>query len=170
MPKNVKLEKEDELLLTPLLEKNKMDVNPHGIVTIYPKIILQENVILHSQDYTRSTRRNDFTVSFTDPQRPCNLRFGRIQKFFSYPANSDESIHVAIIQELEVHPCTELEKLQFPPEILSLSSLLSSDFFSVSNGDRIAIPMEHILSKCFDISTFGLSIITPLVCNSEVLK
>ena len=129
MPKNVKLEKEDELLLTPLLEKNKMDVNPHGIVTIYPKIILQENVILHSQDYTRSTRRNDFTVSFTDPQRPCNLRFGRIQKFFSYPANSDESIHVAIIQELEVHPCKELEKLQFPPEILSLSSLLSSDFF-----------------------------------------
>ena len=106
-----------------------MNISPHGIVTLYPKIILHDKVIIHSQDCTRSTRRNDFTVSFTDPERPSNLRYGKIQKFLSYPANSAESIYVAIIQELEIHRCTELESLQFPPEIQSLSHLLCSDFF-----------------------------------------
>ena len=129
-----------------------MNISPHGIV--YPKIILHDKVIIHSQDCTRSTRRNNFTVSFTDPERPSNLRYGKIQKFLSYPANSAESIYVAIIQELEIHRCTELESLQFPPEIQSLSHLLCSDFFSVLNGDhKIAIPVEHILSKCFDVSS-----------------
>ena len=171
MPKNIRLDKEDERILTPLLERNKMNISPHGIVTLYPKIVLRNKVIIHSQDCTRSTRRNDFTISFTDPERPSNLRYGNVRKFLSYPANSAESIHVAIIQELETHCCSELESLQFPPEIQSLSHLLCSDFFSVLNGDnKIAVPVEHILSKCFDVSTVDLCIITPMVCDLDFLK
>ena len=148
-----------------------MNISPHGIVTLYPKIVLQDKVVIHSQDCTRSTRRNDFTILFIDPERPSTLRYGNVQKFLSYPANSAESMHIAIIQELEIHCCSELESLQFPPEIQSLSHLLCSDFFSVRNGDnKIAIAIEHILSKCFNISTAGLCIITPMVCDSEVLK
>ena len=146
-------------------------MNAYGIVTVYPKIVLQGKVVIYSRDYTQSKRRNNFTVSFTDPERPSSLRYGQVQKFFSYPADSPDSMHVAIIEELKVQRCMELEYLNFPPELQSLSDLLCSDFYSVLDGEHlIAIPIEHISSKCFHISTAGLCIITSMVCDSEVLK
>ena len=121
-----------------------------------------------TEDYTRSTRRNDLTVSFTDLERPHSVHFERIRKFFSYPANSDDSIHVTVIQQVEIHPCSEIQSLHFPPEIQSLSPLLCSDYFSFSTGNHVAIPIYHILSKCFDVSTSGLSVIIPMVCSSMI--
>ena len=135
MAKNVKLDKEDEPILAPLLEKNNINLSEHGMITAYPKMHLQGKDILHSQDYTRSTRRNVFTVSFTDPERHYSVHFGRIRKFFSYPANSDDSIHVAVIQQVEIRLCSEIQSLHFPPEIQSLSPLLCSDYFSFSTGN-----------------------------------
>ena len=89
----------------------------------------------------------------------------------SYPADSAEGMHVAIIEELQICCCTELESMQFPPEIQPLAQLLCSDFFSVLNEEhKVAIPIEHILSKCFNVSTAALCIITPMVCDSEVLE
>ena len=100
-----------------------MDINPHAVVTLYPKIVLQDKVIIYSQYCTRSTRRNEFTA---DPERPGNLRYGKVQKFLSdsYPADSAESIHVAIIEELEIGCCAEIESLQFLPALVHTSTKL----------------------------------------------
>ena len=166
-----RLDRGDEPILTSLLERKKMPIDPIEAVTLYPKIVLRNKAMVHSHDCTRSIRRNDFTVSFTDPDRPGTLRYGKVRKFLSYPANSEESMHVAIIEEFEVGCCTELESLQFPPEIQSLSHILCGDFLSILNeGQKLALSAEHIVSKVFDISTVGLCIITPMVCDSEVLK
>ena len=88
-----------------------------------------------------------------------------------YPADSVESIHLAIIQELEIQPCAELENLQFPAEIAPIKQLLCEDYFSVvDHGDKVAILVENIVSKCFDISAVGLCTITRMVSASEVIK
>ena len=36
--------------------------------------------------------------------------------------------------------------------------------------NKLAIPIEHILFKCFDISTVGFSALTTLVNECEVAK
>ena len=168
MPKNIRLSREDEHILLPLLEKNNLDMNAYGTVTLYPKIVLQNKVIICSQNSTRVTRRNSYTVTYTDPERPSHVRYGKVEKFLSCPADSLDSIHAAIVKELEVQPCVELESLNFPQDIQCLSHLLCGDFVSVLGSEhKLAIP---ILCKCFDISTVGLCIITSMVSDSEVLK
>lgn len=145
-------------------------MNAHGIVTLYPKIIMQDKTVICSQDCSRATKRNDYTVAFTDPERPSKVRYGRVCKFLSCPADSPDSIHVAIIEELTVQRCAELNSLKFPPEIQSLSDLVCSDFFSAfAEGHKLALPLEHIMSKCFDVSTNNLCIVTCVVSHSEVL-
>ena len=42
-PKNIKIDNEDEHILTPLLTRNNMNIDRHGIVTLYPKILLNES-------------------------------------------------------------------------------------------------------------------------------
>lgn len=84
-----------------------------------------KRVVISSKDFTRSTRKNDYTVSYAGSS---NQKYGKVEKFLLYPADSEESIHLAIIQELEIQPCAELENLQFPAEIETIT--LQRLFFS----------------------------------------
>ena len=61
------------------------------------------------------------------------------------------------------------KKLKYPAELQCLASVLSRDFVSVEEKahEYVAIPVEHI---CLDISTFGVSGITTLVNQNEVVK
>ena len=71
------------------------------------------------------------------------------------PADSSDSIHIAVIKPLKVESWGLLEHLNYPPELQFLAPLLSMDFVSVIDETQpnIAIPVEHISVKCFDIST-----------------
>ena len=83
-------------------------------------------------------------------------------------------MHVAVIQQLKVESCCEVLSIVYPPEILCLSPLLCSQFVSIVGEseyhNKVAIPIEHILFKCFDISTVGFSALTTLVNECEVAK
>ena len=106
-------------------------------------------------------KRNSFTVVFLTH----NLLtlYMVVCKFLAFPATS-HSVDIAIVRCLEVSTCRILEQLALPPELQSFASLLSSDFVSVRNeGQTLAIPVEHIYFKCFDISTRDISAITTLL-------
>ena len=144
-------------------------MNSYGIMTLQPKIVLQSKIIIFSKYSRRVKKRNSYTVTYTDPHAPSHIKYGRVEKFLTCPADSPDSIHVAVIEELEVGRCEELLSLNFPPALQCLSDLLCNDFVSlVGVGNKIAIPVEHIITKCFDISTVGVSLMTTLVCDSEV--
>lgn len=168
--KNIVLESEDESLVCQLLEKNNITMNPCGIVTLHPKISLQHQT-LFSKYCKRVKKRNNYTVAFTNPQRPTHVMYGRVEKFLTCPADSPDSIHVALIETFDVQPYAKLLNLKYPPEIRSLAAVLCHDFISFTGeGQRVVIPVEHIIMKCFDISTIGCSSITTLVNQSEVAK
>ncbi|CAI8020857.1 hypothetical protein GBAR_LOCUS12434 [Geodia barretti] len=169
--KTISLDMEDESILKPLLEKNSVVINAYGTVKLWPKMILQDKVTIYSQASKRVTKRNSYTVTFVDPERPTCVRYGRVQKFVCCPPDTPDSVNAAIVQELKVHRCMELEALCFPSDIRCLSELVCCDFVSVVGElSKLAIPVEHIMAKCFDISTVNMCVITQMVCHSEVLK
>ena len=169
--KIISLDREDVSVLKPLLEKNNAVINAYGTVKLWPKIILQDKVTIYSQASKRVTKRNSYTVTFVDPEEPNHVRYGSVQKFVCCPPDSPDSTNAAIIQELKVHKCKELEALDFPSDIRCLSDLVCSDYVSVVGElPKFAIPVEQIVAKCFDISSVDLCVISSMVCHSEVFK
>ena len=170
VPRNIVLEGEDEAAVKPLLEEN---TDQCVVVTLQPKITVRGQVIF-SMCLKRVKKRNSYTIAFTNPGlAPAKHNFGRVIKFLSCPADSTDSfIHVAIIEQVRVEACRELLNLSYPPEIKHLGPILSDDFVSIVSEyhENVAIPVEHILFKCFDISTEGFSCLTTLVNESEVAK
>ena len=139
------------------------------MLTLEPKIIIG-NKIIFSQYSRRVQKRNSYTVAFADPEILTCIKYGPIKCFLTCPADSADNIHLAVVEGLEVSSCNELLRLSYLPEIQSLASILSSDYVTViGEGPYLAIPIEHIIIKCFDISTTGLSVITTLVSDCEVL-
>lgn len=163
-PKNVQMSDEDQLVVAPLITTCGINSALHGIVTLYPKIALKDGVIISSKISTRSTKKNDFTVSFTSPN---GLRYGRVQKLLLYPADTEENIMCAVVKELKVQPCISLANMHFPPEIHSIKKLICQDYFSVTDEDGTsAVSLENIVSKCFD-NGFCICL---MVSRSQVLK
>ncbi len=95
-----------------------------------------------------------------------------VLRFLSVPGHTPSSIYAAIIEPLRVETCDVLEHLHFPRELQRLSSLICSDFVSIipEPQSNIAIPVEHIVMKCVDISTVCFSGLTILVNEHEALK
>jgi hypothetical protein len=168
--KTISLDKEEESILKPLLEKSSVVINAYGTVKLWPKMILQDKVIIYSQASKRVTKRNSYTVTFVDPERPTCVRYGRVQKFVCCPPDTPDSVNAAIVQELKICRCMELEALCFPSDIRCLSELVCCDFSVVGELSKLAIPVEHIMEKCFVISTVYMCVITQMVCHSEVFK
>ena len=117
-------------------------------------------------------KRNSFTIGYLDLESPTQLNYGRVEKFLTCPADNPDCIHIAVIQRLQVDCCSNLLSLVFPPEIKSVAPFLCSDFVMIvgEHQENVAISMEHILFKCFDISTVGFTALTTLVNESEVSK
>ena len=152
--------------MKPLLEEN---TDPCVVVTLQPKITVRGQVIF-SMCSKRVKKRNSYTIAFTNPLAPAKHNFGGVIKFLSCPADSTDSfIHVAIIEQVRVEACRELLNLSYPPEIKHLGPILSDDFVSIVSEYHENV-VEHILFKCFDISTEGISCLTALVNESEVSK
>ena len=167
-PQHSTLNSEDAHVLQQLLENCNMDAVPTGSsVTLYPKMMIRSQVIF-SKCATRVKKRNTYTVTYSDPQMPHQIAYGRVESFLC-PV---DSLHLAIIKPINVQNSEILENLEYPPEIQCLAPLLSTDFVSVTDEAQksIAIPVEHIWTKCFDISTVGFSGLTTLVNENEVLK
>ena len=99
------------------------------------------------------------------------MKYGEIKYFITCPADSAHSIHIAVIDVLQVHCYKELLKLNYPPEIHCLSSILTSDFVRMTTKEpRVVVPIEHILIKCCEITVLDSIIATTLVGQSEVAK
>ena len=76
----------------------------------------------------RVKKRNSYTVAFTDPQDPPQHRYGRVEMFFTCPADTPDGIHVT---KLIVDKCRELSNMNYPSEIQNLAPELCTDFVSV---------------------------------------
>ena len=167
MAKNITLESDDEDVVLQLMEKHNIDMNSDKIVTFHPKIVIN-GLEISSKYLSRVHKRNNYTAAFTHLGQ---LKYGRIKYFLTCPADSSQSVHIAVIDELQIVCYEELLQLSYPPEIQCLSSILTSDFVCVvTEGPRVAVPIEHIVIKCCEISVTGSILLTTLVGQSEVAK
>ena len=166
--KNTPLESEDEEVVLQLMEKKNIPMNSEKMVTLQPKIKIHGQTI-SSKCLRRTQKRSNYTIVFTDTTLSNQLIYGRVECFLTCPADSTECIHVAVVEVLQVKCCESL--LSYPPEIKCLSSILTNDFVSVvREGPKVAVPVERIVMKCFEISTAAGTFITTLVGQSEVGK
>ena len=62
--------------------------------------------------------------------------------------------------------------LDFPSELQCLAPVLLNNFVSVAGEPQlnIAVPVEHVCMKCFNILTVGISGLTQLINLNEVAK
>ena len=159
------LDADDAIIVRQVLLQH--DIHPtHDIVTIQPKVIIGNQVVF-SQYSKRVKKRNSYTVAFVHPRDPNQVQYGRVQTFLTCPADADDCIHIAIIAPLIT---SDFPQLIYPPEIRCLAPLLCCDFIAISgeqSANKVAIPVECILYKCFDISG-GFPGLTALVNESEV--
>ena len=87
------------------------------------------------------------------------------------PADIPNCLHIAVIEQLQVDCAGDTVSLVYPTKIQCLAPHLWSDFISIkATSTIVAIPAEHILFQCFDISTLGVCLLTALVNESEVVK
>lgn len=163
MAKNITLEIDDEAVVLDLLRKYSVNMNSGNMVTYHPKIMISGQEI-SSKYLSRVQKRNNYTVAFTNLGE---LKYGRVKYFLTCPADSSQSVHLAVIHELQIK---ELLQLRYPSEIKSLASILTSDFVYVTEGIKVAVPIEHIVIKCTEMSIAGSSVITTLVGQAEVAK
>ena len=165
--KNIPLEREDESLILQLMNEYKIEMNSERMVTFHPKIAINGQQI-SSKYRSRVQKRNNYTVAFSHLGK---VKYGEIKYFITCPADSAHSIHIAVIDVQQVQCYEELLKLSYPPEIQCLSSILTSDFVCMTTkGPRVAVPIEHILIKCCEITVLDTIIVTTLVGRSEVAK
>ena len=135
------------------------------IVELYPKAIVHHQTI-SSKLATRMKKRNNNTLLYTDPE-VSGIQYGRVEAFVVLP---QESLQLAVVQPLTVCSYAEVKHLHIPEEMANQASLCFTDFVTLT-GDcqpRVAIPIEHIVTKCFDITTTGFSGLTTLVNEKEV--
>lgn len=163
MAKNILLESEDEAVVVDLLQQYSVDTISGMAATFYPKVVIS-GMEISSKYLSRVTKRNNYTVAFTHLGE---LKYGRVHSFLTCPPDSSRSVHLAIIIELQVK---QMLQLRCPPEIESLAPLLTGDFVYISEGCKVAVPIEHIVIKCSEISIASSSVVTTLVSQSEVAK
>ena len=163
MAKNIMLESEDEEVVLGLMEKCSVHMNSDRMVTFHPKLIINQQEI-SSKRFSRVQKRNNCTVAYTSLGE---LKYGRVKYFITCPADASQAVHVAVINEFHVQ---ELLQLNYPPELKSLDTILSSDFVYVLEGSKAAVPVEQIVMKCAEISVMGRSLVTTLVGRAEVAK
>lgn len=170
MAKNITLKDDDAVIVHQLLQEHNIHSIPCGIVTFQPKIRIGKQLI-YSKCLKHVKKRNSYTVAFFQPHSRNKLRYGRVEMFVTCPADSANCLHIAIIQQLKTESCHEL-KLTYPPELQCVATLLCCDFISILDEpyEKVAIPIQCILYKCFDISTCGFSGLTTLVNEYEVTK
>ena len=106
--KNIALSEEDDTIVRNLLHMNNITVIPSSMVTMQPKIIIGSQTIF-SKSCKRVKKRNSFTVAYSDPQAPNQLKYGQVQKFLSCPADSPNALHIAIIEQLRVKDGSDSE-------------------------------------------------------------
>lgn len=170
MANNITLKDDDAALVIQLLQEHNIHSIPCGIVTFQPKIIIR-NQLIFSKCLKRVKKRNSYTVAFFQPHSRNQLCYGRVDKFLTCPADTANCLHIAIIEQLKTESCQELQ-LTYPPELQCVAPLLCSDFISILNEpcEKVAIPIECIFYKCFDISTCAYSGLTTLVNENELTK
>ena len=122
------LNNEDAGVVNQVMETCSTDVISSGSsVAVYPKMLVC-NQIIFSKQIKWVKKRNSFTVVYSNPQVPHQLYYGRVQKFLRCPADSTDSLYIAVIEPLRVESCKLLERLNYPPELQLLAQLLSIDF------------------------------------------
>lgn len=87
-----------------------------GVAEVYQKAVVH-NQLIFSKLAKRVKKRNSYTILYTDPQAPDDVRYGRVEAFIICPV---DYIHLAVIEPLKVSSCDGL--VVIPPEMASLSS------------------------------------------------
>lgn len=126
-----------------------MGSNSHTDVLVHRKLLVNRRLICSRQN--RVTKRNSYTVAYTDPQPPHPVRYGTVEKLVTL-CHSENVTILAIIRPLRVVGCKL--SLTFPPALQQYSEMLLSDFVSIcSSGRVVTVSVESVCFKCFDIST-----------------
>jgi hypothetical protein len=76
-------------------------LNLDNMVTFHPRIMISGQGF-SSKYLSRAHKRNNYTIAFTTLGL---LKYGRIKCFLTCPADSSRSIHIAVIDELQIECC-----------------------------------------------------------------
>ena len=137
---------------------------------MHPKIILR-NQLIFSRKATRVKKRNSYTVKYRDMHESDELHYGRVEKFVTIctPLRLSEvsTSHVAIIRPLYVRP--GLSGINCPEETLQLMPLLFDTIITIlgEKSQLVAITLDKIVCKCFDVSTGAISYLLPIINEKE---
>jgi len=101
-------------------------------VTVYFKA-LHNHSFLFSKCAESTSKRNSFTVIYTDPSHPQQVSYGCVERFIACATGSPIHLHVAVIKPIDVGPCEVLQKLNHPSEMQEIQNLLASDYVSIVN-------------------------------------
>lgn len=136
-------------------------------VLVHRKLLVNRRLISSRQK--RVTKRNRFTVAYTDPEPPHPVQYGTVEKLVTIYPDSDNATVLALVKPLNVVRCKVLETLAFPSQLEQYFQVLSSDCVSVCNPGCgvVAVLVENICLKCFDISTLDYHGLTPLIDENE---
>ncbi len=142
-----------------MVESQGMALHPDCLAVVYQKVNIRDQLFF-SMHVKRVTKRNTYTVIYKNDQS--HLQYARVEKFVSVTTASSVSIHAAILRPLCV--VCGLTAVHCPSEFQDLEMLLFEDFVTVqSEGlNLIAVPLQVIVSRCFDVSTSGISVVTAL--------
>ena len=140
--------------------------------TLYSKILINKQLICSKQIH--ATKRNSYTVCFTNPMMAHQVCYGTVEKLLTLCVDSDDCVHViAFVKPFQaVRSCVVLEASLSTchPLIQPYIKTLVSDFVTINdNANIIAIHIDHISLKCFDLSTVDYQGLTNLVNESEVI-
>lgn len=141
--------------------------------TLYSKILINKQLICCKQ--VHATKRNSHTVCFTNPTMAHQVCYGTVEKLITLSVDSDDCVHViAFVKPFQVVGTCVVLKASLstcPPLFQPYINILASDFVTTINDNThiIAIHIDHISLKCFDLSTVGYQGLTTLVNESEVI-
>ena len=138
-------------------------------VTSYSRVI-SRNMLLFSRSTSRSEKRNSHTctVAFIDPQKAYQVSFGNIEKLITI-SNVPEATHIAVISPLALVRQSNIFKHTFPSEMACVQAIVTDDYVFPQKEQQpvVAVPIENITLKCFNVSTSTLSVLCMLIKNID---
>ena len=79
-------------------------------------------------------------------------------------------MHLAIVVPLVVTSCTVFEHMEcIPDEFEQIMEVIQSDYLSIlEEGQPVAVPLDNIVLRCFNVSSSSCSLVTVMIRNFDI--
>ena len=113
-----------------------------SVGNVYQRCIVS-NVLYFSKCYTRTQKRNSYTVCFRYEEE---IQFGEIQYFLCVSVSDSFKVYAYVTQLLQ--RTTNKRHFELPHSALDSGV---SRIFSVSAGQMVLVPVQFLICKCVSV-------------------